>query len=268
MVLFKKTSCLFPQSDSIDGRDWSQITTTAPTAVAPGGVVGNSGTVLQTISTGITALADSNRFVQERRQLRSDVINTRALPQDVQDIYMKVNTDRCRITKDDIKKFANVLTTDPADGTVYEHNFVQFPPTTKTYTIYKDGTTFKMLKYFDPLSKTLDCFEKSMIKVKKFDSQGFLNMYRNLMALCIENAIFLLPYHLFDPDCESPLGLICADPFDNPNSHLHSSHANLIGTWSHFIYKALIYENVLPPEAWSYIHNCQGCGYKLILALA
>ena len=90
MCLFKKTNCLFPQSDSIDGKDWTQLTTTAPTVTAPGGVVGNSGTVLQTISTGITALADTNRFVQERKERRSDIINTRALPQDVQDIYMKV----------------------------------------------------------------------------------------------------------------------------------------------------------------------------------
>ena len=43
---------------------------------------------------------------------------------------------------------------------------------------------------------------------------------------------------------------------------------HLIQTWSHYIYKALIYENVLPKEAKSYIHNCQDCGYKLILALA
>ena len=93
-------------------------------------------------------------------------------------------------------------------------------------------------------------------------------MYRNLTALCIENAIFLLPYHLFDPDCKSAMGFICADPFKNPDSHLHSSHAHLISTWGHFIYKALIYENVLPKEAQTYIHNCQGCGYKLILVLA
>ena len=125
-----------------------------------------------------------------------------------------------------------------------------------------------MLKYFDSSSKTLETFEKSMIKVKKFDGQGFLNMYRNLTALCIENAIFLLPYHLFDPDCKSPMGFVCADPFDNPDSHLHSSHASLVPTWGNCIYQALIYENVLPQEARPYIHNCQGCGYKLLLALA
>ena len=125
---------------------------------------------------------------------------------------------------------------------------MQFLQDTKTFTIYKDGTTFKMLKYFDPTSK-IDNSEKSMIKVKKLDCQGFLNMYRNLMALCIENAIFLLPYHLFDADCKNLLGFICADPFTDPNSHLHSVHAHLISTWSHFIYKALIYKNILPKEA-------------------
>ena len=88
------------------------------------------------------------------------------------------------------------------------------------------------------------------------------------MALCIKNAIFLLLYHLFDPDCKNLLGFTCADPFNDPDSHPHSVHAHLISTWSHFIYKALIYKNVLPKEAQSYIHNCQGCSYKLILALA
>ena len=189
----------------------------------------------------------------------------RALPDDVQVVYEKVNTHRQRITKDEIKKFANNLTTDPGNGTVYEHNFVQFPQDTKTFTIYKDGTTFKMLKYFDPTSK-IENFEKLMIKVKKLNGQGFLNMYRNLLALCIENAIFLLPYHLFDADCKHPLGFICADPFTDPNSNLHSSHAHLIQTWSHYIYKALIYENVLPKEAKPYILYSQLSGLRLQVA--
>ena len=160
----------------------------------------------------------------------------------------------------------NALTTDPGDGTVYEHNFVQFPMDTKTFTIYKDGTTFKMLKYFNTGLK-IKTFEKSMIKVKKLDGQGFLNMYKNLMALCIDNAIFLLPYHSFDPDCKHPLGFICADPFTDPNSNLHSCHAHQIQTWSNYIYRALIYENVLPKEANPFIHNCHGCKYKLLLVL-
>lgn len=84
-----------------------------------------------------------------------------------------------------------------------------------------------MLKYFDPTSK-FENFEKSMITVKKLDGQGFLNMYQNLLALCIENTIFLLLYHSFDADCKNPLGFICADPFTNPNSNLHSAHAHLI----------------------------------------
>ena len=174
-------------------------------------------------------------------------------------VYENVNTHRQRITKDEIKKFSNDLTTDPGDGTVYEHNFVKFPQDTKTFIIYKDRTTFKMLKYFDPILK-IENFETAMIKVKKLDGQGFLNMYRNLLALCIEHSIFLLSYHLFDANCKHPLGFVCANPFTNPNSNLHSSHAHLIQTWSHYIYKVLIYENVLLKEAKSYIHNCQGCG--------
>ena len=63
LCLFKKASCLFPQLDSIDGRDWTQIKISAPTATVSG-VAGNSGIVLQTISTGITAIADTNCFAQ------------------------------------------------------------------------------------------------------------------------------------------------------------------------------------------------------------
>ena len=87
------------------------------------------------------------------------------------------------------------------------------------------------------------------------------------MALCIENAIFLLPYHLFDPDMIARVrwGSFVLIDLLIPTVIFT---ANLIDTWSHFIYKALIYDNVLPKEAQSYIHNCQGCGYKLILALA
>ena len=118
-------------------------------------------------------------------------------------IYEKVNTLCQCVTKDEIKKFCNAFTTDPGDGTVYEHNFIQFPMDTKTFTIYKDGTTFKMLKYFNTGLK-IENFQKAMIKVKKLDGQGFLNMYKNLLALCIDNGIFLLPYHSFDADCKHP----------------------------------------------------------------
>ena len=112
LCLFKKASCLFPQSDSIDGRDWTQIKISAPTATISG-VAGNSGTVLQTILMGITAIADTNKFAQERKEQRSDLINVRALPDDVQVVYKKVNTHCQQLSKDEIKKFANKLTTDP-----------------------------------------------------------------------------------------------------------------------------------------------------------
>ena len=66
LCLFKKASCLFPQSDSIYGRNWSQIKLSAPTA-AISGVAGNSDPLLQTILTGITAIADTNKFAQKRK---------------------------------------------------------------------------------------------------------------------------------------------------------------------------------------------------------
>ena len=116
---------MFPQLDSIDGRDWTQIKIFTPTA-SVSGVAGNSCTVLQTISSVITAIVDTNQFAQEQKEQCSNLINVRRLPADVLAVYEKVNTHRHQITKAKIKKFANVLTTDPADNTVYEHNFVQF----------------------------------------------------------------------------------------------------------------------------------------------
>ena len=124
-----------------------------------------------------------------------------------------------------------------------------------------------MLKYFDATLK-VETFEKSMIKVKKLDCKGFINVYRNLLALCIDNGIFLLSYHSFDPDYKQPMGFVCANPFDNPDSQLHSLYEHILATWSHYICKALIYKNVLPKEANPFIHNCQGCAYKLICSLA
>ena len=118
LCLFKKASCLFPQSDSIDGRDWSQIKLSASTVAIPG-VAGNSGPLLQIILTGITAIADTNKFAQEHKNRARDLINVGALPEDVKTIYKKVNVLRQYITKDDIKKFSNDYITDPRDGTVY-----------------------------------------------------------------------------------------------------------------------------------------------------
>ena len=103
---------MFPQSNSIDGSDWTQIKLSAPTA-AVSGVAGNFGTVLQTILTGITAIADTNKFAQERKNRASDSINVNGLPDNVKLIYEKVNTRCERIIKNEIKKFSNDLTTDP-----------------------------------------------------------------------------------------------------------------------------------------------------------
>ena len=123
----------------------------------------------------IIAIADTNKFAEERKNRDSDLINVNALQGNVKMIYEKVNTRHQCITKDEIKKFSNALTSDPGEGTVYEHNFVQFPMDTKTFTIFKDRTTFKMLKYFDTSLK-IENFEKLMIEVKKLDGQAFLNM--------------------------------------------------------------------------------------------
>ena len=64
------------------------------------------------------------------------------------------------------------------------------------------------------------------------------------------------------------MGFACVDLFVDPDSQLHSSHAHILATWGHYIYQALIYENVLPKEANPFIHNCQGCSYKLVCLLA
>ena len=57
-------------------------------------------------------------------------------------IYQKVNIQRERITKDGIKKFQNLHTTDPGTGTVHKYDFIEFPIDKKTFTIYKDDTIF------------------------------------------------------------------------------------------------------------------------------
>ena len=62
---------------SIDARDWTQIKTSAPTA-AIGGVTGNSGTLLQTISTGITEIANTNISAHECKNQARDIINVGA----------------------------------------------------------------------------------------------------------------------------------------------------------------------------------------------
>ena len=90
LCLFKKASHLFPQSNSIDGRDWPKIKLFAPTT-ATAGVAGNSGTLLQTILTGITAIVDTNTLAQERKNQAGNVINVGALLADVKTIYKKVN---------------------------------------------------------------------------------------------------------------------------------------------------------------------------------
>ena len=123
LCLFKRANCLFPQSDSIDGRNWTQIKLSAPTA-AISGVAGNSGSLLQTILTGITAIADTNKFAPKRKNQACDLINVGALPEDVKTIYEKVNILCQCITKDDIKKFTNDHTTDLGDGTIYEYNSI------------------------------------------------------------------------------------------------------------------------------------------------
>ena len=117
----------------------------------------------------------------------------------------------------DIVKFKNNYTTHPFSGDVQEHNFIEFPMDKKTFTIYKDGITFCMLCHQN-LNFKLENFEKCLIKVTKLDCQGFVNMYHNLLLLCIDNGIFLLPFHSFDPDCTKPMGFICADPFEDPCS--------------------------------------------------
>lgn len=56
------------------------------------------------------------------------------------------------------------------------------------------------------------------------------------------------------------MGFVCAD------SSLNAVH--ILVTWSHYIYKALTYENILPKETNPFIHSCQGCGYILLCALS
>ena len=168
---------------------------------------------------------------------------------------------------DDIKKFKNSHTTNPGTGTVYVHNFIEFLIDKKTFTIYKHGTKFRMLQHFDTSFKVED-FEKCLIKVKKLDHQGFLNLYNICLVLCINKNIFLLLYHSFDLDCTKPMGFICADFFENPCSQMHSTHVNFLKAWSHYVYKTLIYEGILQKEADCFIHSCQDCGYALLCALA
>lgn len=64
-------------------------------------------------------------------------------------------------------------------------------------------------------------------------------MYNDLLTLCIDNGIFLLPYHSFDPDCTKLMAFICDDPFDNPCSQLQFVHVHIIKSWSHYVYKHL-----------------------------
>ena len=59
LCLFKESGLLCPQSNSIDTQDWTQIKDTAP-AAAIDGVTRNSGTLLQTISMGITEISATN----------------------------------------------------------------------------------------------------------------------------------------------------------------------------------------------------------------
>lgn len=134
LCLFKEAGLLFLQSRSIDTSDWTQIKLSVSTATF-GEVTGNSGTLIQTISTGITEIANTNISAQEHKNQARDIINVEALPEDVKVVYEKVNAWREHITKDNIKKFQNQHTTDPGTGTVHVHNFIEFSLNKKTFTI-------------------------------------------------------------------------------------------------------------------------------------
>ena len=86
-----------------------------------------------------------------------------------------------------------------------------------------------MLWHLDPNFK-VENFKKCLIKVKELDCQGYLSIYNNLLALCIDNGILLLLLHLFNPDCAKPIDFLFAKSFDDPHSQVHSTHAYILKT--------------------------------------
>ena len=96
-------------------------------------------------------------------------------PADVAQVYNKVQQLDC-LQKLDIASFKNAFTVSTgvggiAVGTIIYKNFIEWPTTTKTFFINKDGSSFCMLKYTSSTKKKE--FYKSISKMSEWSHQGF-----------------------------------------------------------------------------------------------
>lgn len=137
------------------------------------------------------------------------------LPADVKLIYEKRRA-QAQITKNDIKKFQNILTIKPGDltNTQLELNFICWPANKLNFLIYKDSTIFWNLQ--EHIKDQRQNFRKSLMPVKKWDAKGFYKLYCNIKEQCLQHCLWVLPYCCHSKECSEVLGFVCANEFVNP----------------------------------------------------
>ena len=84
LVIFNDISTLFPFSNNISGKDWTEICDTA-TAVPPQVL----DLALTTISTTLQAISDRGKEKKDLEDMKNMIINVTALPNDAQKIYLQ-----------------------------------------------------------------------------------------------------------------------------------------------------------------------------------
>ena len=206
-VLCKEDSFLYPTKHRISGLDWMKLTEqfvgfqifTGPGAPAL------TNEVVQ-IASGFKEMSDATKNSHAEFEAAKEVVNTTDtnFSTNVARIYNKVQQLE-RLWKVDIVSFNNAVTISTgvggvARGTCIYKNFIEWPTTTKTFLINKDGSSFRMLKYTTSFKKKE--FYKRISKMTEWNHWGFYEWYKELMNQCYEYRIWILSYHLLNPSCQ------------------------------------------------------------------
>ena len=204
LVIYKDCLGLFPVSDNITGKDWTQLKKTA-TANVP--TSDPALTAINTTLESISKCGEERKDLEDMQKLPIDVVN---LPDPVKKVYLQ-QQNKEHFTSYDINKFQNELTEDSATGNQLESNFVCWPKGTYSFLIYRDGTVFQNL-----LGKIKDQ-HKYFLQVtdgnQRVECTGILSLYCKIEEQAFQYCIWVPPYMCQNKECASLLGFICDDEF-------------------------------------------------------
>ena len=135
-----------------------------------------------------------------------------------------------------IEHFNNVLTidstTDPANPTQQEWNFVEFPITHQSYFILQDGTLCHFLRHQEKHHRTTAM--QSITALSSHSPQAWFEFCISLEYAAANNRMWIHPYFCHQRTCSSDngYGFLVADPIDDCDSDIHIKYDYLIEDWS------------------------------------